>query len=344
MPSEFKNILVVQTAFIGDVILTLPLVQLIKKNFPETSVDIVVVSRASGLFSNHPSIRNVIPYDKRGRDKGIRGFRRIQRTLESNRYDLAVVPHRSLRSALLVRMAGIPRRVGFSTSAGRWLLTDRVQYRSGIHEIERNISLLSALGFNVTGHELPRVYPSDADRDAVERLFQGLSMDPSAPMVGVAPGTIWNTKRWPKERFAEVVRRLGSEGFEVLLVGGDEDTDLCQEIKVLADSTRVRNVAGKFTLLQSAEALRRCKVLLTNDSAPMHLGVAVQTPVVALFGATVPEFGFAPYGAKDIVLETKGLSCRPCSIHGGNKCPIGTFECMLRITPESVLSTIHSFL
>ena len=344
MAPTFKNILVVQTAFIGDVILTLPLVQLLKQNIPKAAVDIVVVPRASGLFSNHPAISHAISYDKRGKDGGIGGFRRMEMALEANRYDLAVVPHRSLRSALLVRLAGIPRRIGFNTSAGRLFFTDQVRYESGVHEIERNISLLSALGITPTHHELPRVYPSDADRKTVDNLFEGLSVDRSSPMVGIAPGTIWNTKRWPKERFAEVARRLVAQGIEVLLVGGDEDSRLCEEIRDLTGSPKVWNVAGKLTLLQSADALRRCRVLLTNDSAPMHLGVAVQTPVVALFGATVPDFGFAPYGVRDIVLETQGLTCRPCSIHGGDKCPIGTFECMLRITPESVVSTVHSFL
>ena len=127
---------------------------------------------------------------------------------------------------------------------------------------------------------------------------------------------------------------------KIVLIGGREDEALCNRIAVESKAVEVYVTAGKFTLLQSAELLRRCKVLVSNDSAPMHLAVAMRTPVIALFGATVPSFGFAPYGEKDIVVQTEGLPCRPCSIHGGDKCPIGTFDCMVRISAEMVFEKV----
>jgi heptosyltransferase-2 len=133
-------------------------------------------------------------------------------------------------------------------------------------------------------------------------------------------------------------------GFNVLLVGSREDEELCREICAMTQTNKVVNAAGKLSLLQSAELIRHCRVLISNDSAPMHLAVAVGTPVVAIFGATVPEFGFAPRGPHDIVIETKGLKCRPCSIHGGKKCPIKTFECMMAITPEIVVKKAKSLI
>jgi heptosyltransferase-2 len=163
-------------------------------------------------------------------------------------------------------------------------------------------------------------------------------------LVAIAPGTIWNTKRWLKERYAELAARLADERYEVMLIGGEEDEALCREIKELSGSSRVYSTAGALSTLQSAELLRRCKLLITNDSAPLHFAVAVGTPVVAIFGATVPEFGFAPYGKHDTVVETLGLPCRPCSIHGGRECPIKTFECMNAITVEKVYRRVEEVL
>ncbi|HTY35949.1 MAG TPA: lipopolysaccharide heptosyltransferase II [Bacteroidota bacterium] len=332
-----ESILVIQTAFIGDVVLTLPLIQALRKRYPFSKIDIVVTPRSRELFANHPDLREAIAFDKRGIDKGIGGLLRLARQLRQRRYDLAVIPHRSFRSAALAILAGVPRRIGFNKSSGWLLMSSTVKYRSDLHEIDRNMSLLGPLGFPPGERELPRLYPSEADQKKVDKLLIELEVGNPDKLVAVAPGTIWNTKRWPKERFASLAVNLDEAGVEVVLIGGVEDEGLCNEVRTLSQSSRVHDASGALTLLQSAELLRRCKVLICNDSAPLHLATAVGTPVVAIFGATVPEFGFGPVGPKDVVVETKGLSCRPCSIHGGDTCPIRTFECMLNISHDRVL-------
>jgi heptosyltransferase-2 len=335
-----ENILVVQTAFIGDALLSLPLIQFVKRLFPACQIDVVVTPRTEELFANHPGIREAIAYDKRGRDRGIRGLFRMVKRLRHRRYDVAFLPHRSLRSASLAWLLRIPRRIGFDKSAARFLLTSTVKYRKDIHEVERNLSLLFGVGIKQFPKELPRVYPAAEDQKRVNKLLIELEVGHPENLIAMAPGTIWNTKRWFKERFASLAVKLDDEGFEVVLIGGREEEKLCDEIQRLSGSSKVYNTAGKLTLLQSAELIRRCSVLVSNDSAPMHLGVAVGTPVVAIFGATVPEFGFAPVGPFDAVVETRGLKCRPCSIHGGDECPIKTFECMDAIGYERVFSTV----
>lgn len=337
---RIESILIVQTAFIGDAILTLPLVQVVKRLFPAAPVDVVVAPRTSDLFANHPDIRRVVVYDKRGVDRGLGGLLRMNRRLSGRNYSVALVPHRSLRSALLVWLLRIPHRIGFDKSAGKFLLTQTVMYRREVHEIERNLSLLRAMGIALSQKELPSLYPSVQDRQRVDKLLFELEVGNPNNLIAIAPGTIWNTKRWLKERYASLAVRLDDEKFEIVLIGGKEDVTLCDEIQKLSGSLRVYNTAGKLTLLQSAELIRRCKVLVTNDSAPMHIGVAMGTPVVAIFGATVPAFGFGPVGRFDAVVETRGLKCRPCSIHGGEKCPIKTFDCMNDITYERVFETV----
>jgi heptosyltransferase II len=333
---EPAHIVVIQTAFIGDAVLTLPLVQAVRKKYPASTVDIVVTPKSKDLFVNHPDIREPIVFDKRGRDKGIGGLLRMARHLQSRSYDLALIPHRSLRSAALALLAGIPARIGFDRSAGRLFLTGTAMYRKDLHEIDRNLSLLEAIGLGHVARELPRLFPSEADRKKVDRLLIELEVGTLDNLVAIAPGTIWNTKRWPKERFASLAVNLDEVGAEVVLIGGVEDEGICNEIRNLSSSSHVYDASGSLTLLQSAELIKRCRLLICNDSAPLHLATAVGTPVVAIFGATVPEFGFGPTGPMDVVVEIKGLKCRPCTSHGGAKCPIKTFECMYEITQDRV--------
>ena len=336
-----KRILVVQTAFIGDVILTLPLVQVLKDFMPAAEIDLVVVPRAADVCRNHPAIHELIPYDKRDTERGWSGWRSKARDLRQRRYDLAFVPHRSLRSAFLAFAARIPLRVGFKRSAGKWLFTRRIPYDGDAHEITRNLSLLEGIGVHDLGTVLPTVYPGEVEQREVDELLSTKELAGAKTLVAIAPGTIWNTKRWPKERFAGLARTLAQKNIGVILIGGPDDAALGDEVRDQASHPLVQNLAGKLSLLGSAECIRRCKVLVSNDSAPMHVAVAVRTPVVAIFGATVPAFGFAPVGANDTVVETRGLRCRPCSIHGGEKCPIGTFECMMNISVERVLQRVE---
>jgi heptosyltransferase-2 len=334
--ARIKRILVIQTAFIGDVILTMPLLQVLKDFFVDAAIDIVVVPRSAEVCLTHASLNNVVAYDKRGRDRGVRGFIRMAANLRKREYDLALVPHRSLRSALLALCAGIPLRIGFAKGAGRLLFNKRIPYDDSLHEIERNLSLLRAIGIAPPGRELPQIVPGSEAEAEVDGLMTGTGWRRKQAMVAVAPGTVWNTKRWLKERFAELAGMFAEEGFRVVLVGGPEDEELCEQIRRASGSDMVVSAAGKLSLLGSAELIRRCDLVVSNDSAPLHLSVGVGTPVVAIFGATVPEFGFAPYGPHDAVVEVRGLSCRPCSIHGGAECPIGTFDCMKGISAERV--------
>lgn len=336
-----SKIVIFQTAFLGDVILTLPVAQALRRAFPHVRIDLVTTPQAATLAMHHPAIDTVIPFDKKHSQRGIIGMLNLVRLLRREKYDIAVVPHRSMRSALIMRLSGIPMRIGFTSSAGRFLYTHRIPYVPSRHEVERNLSLLSALGVITAEKEIPAVYPDEADGKAVEKLlFEQEILSPER-CIAIAPGSVWNTKRWLPERFAALAHVLAYEGWTVFLTGGKEDAQLCASIAAEADHKNIFVTAGKFTLLQSADLLRRCKVLVTNDSAPLHLGVAVGTPVVAIFGATVPEFGFAPYGDNHAIVEIRGLACRPCGIHGGHECPIGTFDCMKQIDVPSVLAAIH---
>ena len=340
---EVKNILVVQTAFLGDVILTLPLVRQLTKSYSSAGIDVVVVPRAAGLLAAHPDIRSVIVFDKRGEDRGIRGLYRLAKSLRSAGYDLAFIPHRSLRSAVLAWLASVPRRIGFDRSAGSFLFTKKVRYNDALHEVDRNLSLLTGVSIEPLRKEMPRLFPSDQDRSVVDEIIASRGIKPDDAIIAIAPGSVWNTKRWLKEGFRELAHRLSADRCYVAVIGGEQDRALCDEICAGGDS-RVFPAAGTLSLLQSAELIRRCALIVSNDSAPVHLAMAMDTPVVAIFGPTIPEFGFAPYGPADVVVQTSGLICKPCSIHGGDTCPVGTFECMKSISVETVYRNVQSIL
>ncbi len=316
--------------------------QALRSHFPESHIAIVTIPAVSNLLENHPAINERIQFDKKGIDGGLTGIMNLAGRLRKGMYDVAIVPHRSFRSAMVTRLAGIPRRIGFSKSSGSFLFTEIIRYREQVHEISRNLSLLEPLGVFTDSLALPDLYPSGTDREVVAGLLQQLQHTES--LVAVAPGSVWYTKRWLKERFVELVQLLSGAGFSVALIGGKGDGLLCQEIADTSGVKDVLNAAGRLTLLQSTELIRRCKVMISNDSAPMHLAVAMRTPVVAIFGATVPEFGFAPAGVHDEVMQTHGLACRPCGIHGGNSCPIRTFDCMKNITAGQVFARVKALI
>jgi heptosyltransferase II len=339
------RILLFHTAFIGDIILMLPLAQALRVRYSGGTITAVSVPQSAPVLRNHPAIDRVITFDKKGSERGLRGILTLARHLRALRFDMAFVPHRSWRSAVVVWLARIPRRIGFSTSSGRMLFTDVVPYGKTLHEIERNLSLLRPLGTVNVDFQLPELHPRAEDGKVVDGLLRSYRLRwPSFNadnMVAIAPGSVWLTKRWPAESYTTLVQSLVAGGWGVVLIGGPEDQGLCRSIAEAAGKPgTILNTAGAFTLLQSAELLRRCSALVSNDSAPMHLGVAMRTPVVAVYGATIPDFGFAPLGKRDRVVEIEGLACRPCGIHGGNVCPIGTLECLRLISHERVLHAV----
>lgn len=323
--------LVIQTAFLGDVVLTTPLLAALSQR--HAAVDVVTTPAARPLLETHPAVRRALAYDKRGRDRGPAGILRLARALRAARYDIAYLPHRSLRTALLARLAGVPQRVGF---ADGWplLYTEARPRPRDAHEVDRLLALIGA----PSGAFAPRLYPTAEDGCIVDELL-GVGGIGTA-FVALAPGSIWATKRWPY--FRELATELAGRT-AVVVVGGPDDAELGEAIRdaVTRAGGRALNACGKATVRQSAALIARARLLVTNDSAPQHFATAVGTPVVALFGPTVVEFGFGPIRDGDVALGVAGLSCRPCSAHGPRVCPLGHHRCMKDLSIASVLQAVE---
>ena len=318
----------------GDVVLSTPLFEAARTRLGAERVGVVVRPETANLLRNNPHVDDVVIYDKKGGQKGPLALLRLAGRLRGASFDVAVIPHRSFRSALLGYLAGVPVRVGFDRSAGKLLLTERVSYRS-VHEVERNLALLASWGVD-TNEIHPALYPDDADRLRADALIRESGLIPTDKICGVSPGSVWATKRWLPARYAELIRRLAKEyGYRTVLFGSSEDRSLCAEIATESGVDPL-NAAGQLTLLQSAALAARCSAFVSNDTGMGHVAAAMNTPVVAVFGPTVPAFGFVPYGQGHQIVET-AMDCRPCSSHGGDRCPVGTHDCMRGIDVERVM-------
>lgn len=324
--------LVIQTAFLGDVVLTTPLLGVLAER--HGPVDIVTTPAAASLLETHPAVRRVIPYAKRGADRGFSGLVRLGRTLRAERYAIAYLPHRSLRSAALALLARIPRRIGFADGWRLLYTGSRARPATG-HEIDRLLALADVAPRHQTA---PTLGLTASDVAAAETALRTGGI--GSAFAALAPGSIWGSKRWP--HYAALAERLAAR-LDVVVVGGAEDTTLGEEIRAAVGRVggRSANFCGQLTLRQSAALIRKAGVLVTNDSAPLHFAQAVATPTVAMFGPTLPSFGFGPRGIRDQALGVNGLSCRPCSAHGPARCPLRHHLCMQSLRVEDVLHAIE---
>ncbi|MBN1895472.1 glycosyltransferase family 9 protein [bacterium] len=318
--------------------MALPLATACRKHFPESEVHFLVTPDAAGLLKNHPHVDRTWTFDKNGKEKGWPALLRLQALLKKESFDLALVPHRSFRTGVLLKGASIPERIGFGKGGGRLFLTRRVPYSESIHEVERNIDLIRGLGIPA-GASPPVLFPGREEKMRIDRFLLAHHLKTARKLLALAPGSAWPTKRWPLYGFLEVAAQMHHRyGIKSFVIGGPAEREMGLRMeRDLPDA--VVSAAGTFSLLESAELIRRCRVLVSNDSAPAHMAAAVRVPVISLFGPTVPELGFYPFGGNHTILQ-KRLSCRPCGVHGGNRCPLRHFRCMRDIHPGEVIAAL----
>jgi heptosyltransferase-2 len=333
---------IIQTAFPGDLILSGGLVAGVRRQWPDLPLAIVVRPDGESIAAMMGPGIEVIVFDKRENDRGAAGIGRVARLLADGPWESALIPHRSFRSALLARRAGFETRIGFDIGAQALLHTTRVPYRRGVHEIVRNHDLLLALLDPADpdaepAPALPRLVPTPEGREEAAAIFGrlGRRLEPP-PFIALAPGSVWPTKRWPAGHWEVLAGWIARAGLAVVWIGGEADRELCGRMAA-ASGTGVA-AAGDLSWPGTAALLGQAHLLVANDSAPVHLAGSVGCPSVALFGPTVPGFGFGPLGKGSVAMGVR-LGCRPCSLHGGSDCPEGHFRCQRDLLPARVLET-----
>lgn len=310
-----KKILLIQTAFLGDVILATAMLEQLRAAFPEARIDMLVRKGNEGVLAGHPFLGKAWVWDK---GKGKYGnLLRLMAALRRERYDLAVNMQRFFSTGLLTALSGAKYRTGFAKNPLSFTFTHRFAHQvGGVHEVARNGALLSPWVAGPVGR--PRLYPRQEDFASVP--------EPGS-YVCIAPTSVWFTKQWPAERWVELIKLLPKD-LKIVLLGGKADRDTCEHIRSASSHPAINNKAGELSLLESAAWMAGARMNYVNDSAPLHIASAMNAPVTAVFCSTVPDFGFGPLSDQSRVVETPlSLDCRPCGLHGKRACPEGHFRC-----------------
>ncbi|MDZ4715176.1 MAG: glycosyltransferase family 9 protein [Cytophagales bacterium] len=321
-------VLIIQTAFIGDVILATSLIESIRAEAPSATIDFVVRKGNEELLAGNPGLRRVLVLDK---SRKYRQVMELIKDFRRSRYDYVINVQRYATTGLMTALSGGRYTIGFASNPLSLFFTKRVEHDvGGVHEITRNLRLLAPLGIEkIVG---PRIYPSEKQWERV-REFK------TKPYLTISPASVWFTKQWPAERWVELVK--GAERMNVFLLGGPGDKDHCERISVQLPEHPVVNLCGQLSLVESAALMKDAHMNFVNDSAPLHLASAMNAPVAAVFCSTVPEFGFGPLSEMSFVIQTEEkLQCRPCGLHGFKACPQGHFRCASGIGVDRLLRTL----
>ncbi len=325
------KILVIQTAFIGDLIMTTPIFRALREVFPKAQIDVLVIPQSSIILKYNPYIDKIYTFDKKsGVVRKIFSFFHIIQRFRKEKYDIGISVQSSYTSAFILLFAGIGRRIGY-----RRLLfaSDKVLLPKGLHNRLRVLKLLEPLS-KKSFSDSTEIFLSEAEVLKAKEIIDKYS-NPNNIKIAIAPGSVWETKKWPWEYYAELAKLLLSDNIDVFLIGSKQENELCEKIISHSQNPNTFNLAGKLNLLESTALISEMDLLVCNDSSPLHIANAVGTDVFAFFGPTVQRFGCFPYRPNDKMLEVT-LDCRPCSKHGGHRCPLGHHNCMELIKPEYV--------
>lgn len=332
------RVLIIHTAFIGDIVLSTPLIKKIKESYKDCHITYVTTPVGAEILKNNPNINEIIKYDKRGAHKGLKGIFNLGKRLRYGNFNIVITPHRYMRSSFLAWLSRSPVRLGYDNAAGKFFFTKKIHYDKTKHEVEKLLSFINSKETNDKRYDI-ELFPSKENIQKIDKIWEEKQIKTNK-VVTLAPGSKWFTKQWPVEYFNELIEELSRDKeIKIIVVGGKD------EMKLPIKKDLVIDLRGKTTLLDLAEVLKRSDIVVTNDSSPVHIASAFeQTRVLAIFGPTVKEFGFFPWSKNSEVLEIKNLSCKPCGIHGGNECKEGHFKCMKDITPSVVLEKIRDYL
>ncbi|MFN3245754.1 MAG: lipopolysaccharide heptosyltransferase II [Leptonema sp. (in: bacteria)] len=339
-----KKILVIQTAFIGDVVLTTPMLKEIKKSYPDIKLSVLVKPEAKQILEPLSFVDDIIVIDKNNQHKYWGMFRIIQ-NIRNQKFDIILSPHQSFRTGLIVYFSQATIRIGYNTASLSSVYNLKLQ-RTNKHEIHRLLDFLKdSICPNLSHYpNAPILEETESSRKKAKDLIKDFAASP----VAFACSSIWPTKRWTPWCFAELAG-LVVETYKspLILIGSKGDYELSEYILQYAKHilpkhihNQIYNFCGKTDLITLYSLLKRCKFLVSNDSAPVHFGCAAHIPVIAIFGPTTKDLGYAPICDNSRVVEIEGLYCRPCGTHGGKKCPEKHFRCMKEITPNMVMEKI----
>ena len=330
-----KKILIIQTASLGDVILSTPIVEKLHHYYPKAKIDFILKYGYEGVLRRHPYIHHVIVWDKT--EKKYQKLKELIEIVRNSKYDIVVNVQRFASSGLITALSGSKVKIGFSKNPLSMFFTKRIKHSIGTgasnpHETERNLKLIEHITDSST---FPiKLYPSKTD-------FAKVSQFKTKRYITVSPGSLWFTKQFPKEKWIEFLASMDKD-LVVYLLGSPKEKELCNSIIKESKHQLSLNLAGKLTFLESTALMKNAVMNYVNDSAPMHMASGINAPVAAIYCSTVPEYGFGPMSSESHIIQiNEKLKCRPCGLHGLKQCPKKHFNCANNISNEQLLDLIR---
>jgi heptosyltransferase-2 len=332
MTPRFQSFLIIQTAFIGDVILATALIEKINQHYPDAKIDFLLRKGNEGLLVNHPHLRNVLIWNKK--ESKILNLFKIINQIRDNRYDCLINVHRFASSGFITSLSNAKLKIGFDKNPLSYFFDKKIKHEIGnLHEVQRNQKLIEE--FTDTNYLKPKLFPSTSNFDKIKSFQTG-------KYICVAPTSVWFTKQFPAEKWIDFLISIKGKIDHVYLLGAPSDHHVCESIRLASANENVINLSGKLSFLESAALMKEAVMNFVNDSAPMHISSAMNAPVTAIYCSTVPSFGFGPMSDKSFVVETEEkLLCRPCGLHGYKDCPEGHFKCAYSISNKKLLTTLE---
>jgi heptosyltransferase-2 len=325
------KILIIQTAFIGDVILATPLIQELQKKHPTAEIHVLVRKGNENLLENFPHLKKVWIWDKR--KSKMPNLIKIIKEIRSENFDTVYNVQRFFSSGLITVFSGAKNKIGFDKNPLSFLFTKRVKHTISTtnytHEVERNLQLIDESKSEVIR---PVLFPSESDYSFVEKYK-------SSTYVCIAPASVWFTKQLPFEKWVDLIKLIQSSNpiLQVYLLGAPSDKEFCESIIQQAGVIQTTNLAGSLSFLQTAALMKDANMNYVNDSAPLHIASAMNAPVTVFYCSTIPAFGFGPLSTNSKIIEIETpLDCRPCGLHGYNACPKGHFKCGTQINLDFI--------
>lgn len=348
-------ILFVQTAFLGDLLLSIPTLRALKVQYPDKKIHLVCRKGLGKVLLHLGVVDEVFDQFKKTKPS-LQEWRAL---FKNRSYDLLICPHESLRSKWMSALVKAKKKIGYRSVLGSFVFDTTEERPMQWPEALRQLFLIRALAPELAQRflELPKVfqifhtipdwasmnlYSLKEKREAREKFFSDYNLDTQKPLIAIAPGSVWPTKRWTSEGFTEVAKHFIDKQHQVVIIGSPDEKSIADAIAEKVP--RALNLCGKTVLTELTSVLAACDLLIGNDSGSMHLAAVVGTPAVSIFGPTILEFGYQPWMDHFQLIEERGLKCRPCSSHGGKVCPIGTHECMKMIHSSRIISASETLL
>ena len=332
--SHIRNILIRTTNWVGDAVMTLPALEAVKDNFPDSSITILARPWVVPLFEDHPCVNSVFVFHKReGAFNAWGEFLRVGKEIRKRHFDMAILFQNAFEAALLALLGKCPIRAGYNTDGRGILLTHSIPRKSEVmklHQVEYYLELLRGMGLRATSRQ-PEIHLAGKHEKDAETLLGAKGIGPGTVLVGLGPGAMYGSaKRWPPERFARVADWAAEQwGAQVVTLGSGNEKEICRELCSLARH-KIHNFCGNTTLREAIGIISYCALFLTNDSGLMHIAAALGVPTLAIFGST-DHVATGPMGARTAIVR-HDIECAPCL---RTECPTD-HRCMLSIEPEEV--------